>query len=608
MESQRILVVSGRSIGVPLLPPFRLSLSLVLLLAGACTGEIEDVESERIGATPREPNQGSVVDFTCVESAPVELPLRRLSKLQHQNSVASVLSRFYDGNTVDAISSSLTDAIDRLPPDAIGTEGITEAGQRLFSRGDQAITEDGVRQSLNLAEAIGEELTSNDSRIEAWAGACATDGDPQNDGACLDAAITALGQLTHRRPLTAEEQTFYRTEVYIDGNVIERRGLAELVTVMFAQPSFVLHVEGGDGQLTGYELASRLSYHFWNDMPDDALFAAASDGSLLTQEGFQAEARRVASDPRADSAFREFLSEWFRFDQVRPLSQSEGGPAFEALRGDLAVDPSLDRAIFDEVVELFSYLVRNGGTFQDFFLSDLTLNTHPELAALYGMEPASPGMPATVPSERSGILTRAGMLLPRSEQGNPPGAAARTHPILRGVFVRRQILCTPIPDAPADALDDLPEVDTSTVSSRQEAEVQTGSGTCAGCHVLLNAPAFALEGFDSFGRFREEERLFDEDENEVGVVPVDTVVTLPDIDGDINGGADLARALYESEYVSSCFVRHYVRFSAGRAEDVNGADSCLLEALDEAVDADRPLVEVLAEVVLAPGFQVRNVQ
>ena len=41
----------------------------------------------------------------------------------------------------------------------------------------------------------------------------------------------------------------------------------------------------GLAQLDGYELASRLSYFFWNRAPDDALAAAAADGSLLTDAG-----------------------------------------------------------------------------------------------------------------------------------------------------------------------------------------------------------------------------------------------------------------------------------------------------------------------------------
>ena len=45
----------------------------------------------------------------------------------------------------------------------------------------------------------------------------------------------------------------------------------ELIETMFRQPNFVMHVEG-TGQLTDYEVASRLSYQFWDSMPDQALF------------------------------------------------------------------------------------------------------------------------------------------------------------------------------------------------------------------------------------------------------------------------------------------------------------------------------------------------
>ena len=50
-------------------------------------------------------------------------------------------------------------------------------------------------------------------------------------------------------------------------------------------PEFLYRVELGDenGNLTPHELASRLSYHFWNTMPDEELFTAAADGSLMTK-------------------------------------------------------------------------------------------------------------------------------------------------------------------------------------------------------------------------------------------------------------------------------------------------------------------------------------
>ncbi len=565
------------------------------LLAG-CQGSLTEPEFQ-----PPGPALGAVADFECVEgSAPTET-LRRLSRVQHRNTIESLLARFYAPDEVGAILAAAGPALDTRPTDLFADHP-DEAGQRLFARSDQAFSEALVRADLRSAEAVAAEMTSSAPRIAAWAGDCAVDADASNDAACLDAIVDEVGRLTHRRPLTDAERAFFRREAYIDGDVVVTEGLAELLTVFLAQPAFVLHLEG-DGELTAYEAASRLSYHFWNTMPDEPLFAAAADGSLLTEQGWGAQVDRLLQDPRAEGALRELLDEWFKLDRTRGLS-SGSGPAYEALRGDLVYDSALDRAVDEEIADLFLYLVRNGGTFRDFFLSDLTLTQSPELAALYGMEPSPDGQPVTVPPERVGVLTRAAMLLSRSDL-TPPGPGPRTHPILRGVFITRQILCDFIAPPPAGAVDAIEAVDQTTTSSREGTELITSGGTCRGCHEQLNAPGFALEEFDSLGRYRAEERLFDPDGVETGSVSVDTQVYLSTVRADVSGGVELGERLYESEMPSACFARHYVRFALGRPEEPLGADSCLLRDIDEAIDADRPLGEVLGMVVLNPGFRVR---
>ena len=51
-----------------------------------------------------------------------------------------------------------------------------------------------------------------------------------------------------------------------------------MMATVLLSPDFIYRVELGDenGRLTAWELASRLSYHFWNTMPDEELFATAA--------------------------------------------------------------------------------------------------------------------------------------------------------------------------------------------------------------------------------------------------------------------------------------------------------------------------------------------
>lgn len=567
--------------------------TLACITLTACTGAVVSP-----GSTPGVAS--TVTDFTCGRDGDgLDAPLRRLSRRQYTNSVRDFVFRTLPATEADAVWDGLADALSQRPRDTFISH--EEPGQRLFAVSDQSISEALIRSDMEVARIVAREVTTA-ARLGAFAGSCANDADSANDAACLDALVDRLGAITHRRPLDAAERSFFRDEVYSDGNVVVAEGVAELVEVFLRQPGFVFHVEGR-GELTGPELASRLAYHFWNAPPDDALREAGEDGELLTEAGWDAQVERVLADPRAEDWIAEFLDEWLRIDRVVPLSTGSGG-TFDALRGELVVDASLDAAVVQEIRDLFAFVLADGGTFEDFFMSELTLNSHAGLAALYGMPPSDGVTPMQVPPERAGILTRAAMLLPRSDI-TPPGPSPRTHPILRGVFLQRQIMCARIDPPPASAMDDLPEIDPTTTSSRDEADVLTSGGLCRGCHQVLNPPGFALEVFDALGRHRDAERLFANDGSEVGSVPVNAVVSLPQLNTTVRTPRELSDAIHRSEAASACFTRHYARYTLARQEDID-ADGCLLRAVDEALDDGLPLRQVLAMPLRDPGFRART--
>lgn len=233
----------------------------------------------------------------------------------------------------------------------------------------------------------------------------------------------------------------------------------------------------------------------------------------------------------------------------------------------------------------------------------MTTTTHPVLASIYGVERASEGGTVALGPERRGLLTRVGALLSRAEIALP-AINSITHPILRGVFVRRQIVCDNLPAAPGGAMDNLPTVDRSVTGSREATDILTGSTACSGCHSRINPAGYALESFDAIGRIRTDEPLFDQDGAETMRLPIDDGATLPEAPEGINGGAALSQALYDSEKVGACFARHYVRFTLGRSERIT-EDGCALREVDEAIDEGRPLREVMTEPLLSPSFRQR---
>ena len=62
--------------------------------------------------------------------------------------------------------------------------------------------------------------------------------------------------------------------------------------------------------------ATRLAYWLWNSPPDDALLAAARDGTLLTPAVWKAQVQRLLKDARGDRFIRDFADQWLEMDRL----------------------------------------------------------------------------------------------------------------------------------------------------------------------------------------------------------------------------------------------------------------------------------------------------
>src|SRR4029077_3642782 len=92
-------------------------------------------------------------------------------------------------------------------------------------------------------------------------------------------------------------------------------------------------------EVTPFELASRLSYQFWDTLPDETLWQAASDGSLLQPAVYQREVNRLYADPRTRPTMSRFVADWLKTDELPALDTHDQDPIFRAFAG-----PDLPRA------------------------------------------------------------------------------------------------------------------------------------------------------------------------------------------------------------------------------------------------------------------------
>jgi hypothetical protein len=335
-------------------------------------------------------------------------------------------------------------------------------------------------------------------------------------------------------------------------------------------------------------------------MPDEELLAAARSGDLLSDAGYQAQVERIFNDPRTTSALSSFFGEWLQNNTLEPLDSRVGVPVFDAMRGDFTPTATLQEEMWQEVVDSAVYYTENGGTFEEFFTSDRSFAKSPELASIYGVEPWTSGEPPAMDDPaRAGLITRAAYLATGS---------ANTRPVMKGVFLRRAVLCDPIPPPPPEAENveiELPE----GASTREYVDALTGGGSCGSCHTpLINPLGFVTENFDPLGRTRDVQVLIDPATGDVtGEAQIDTeVVPLVETDDQrpVANAVELADRMLESPKPYACFTRQYFRFTFGRLEDLD-KDACVLADVKQSLDEGRPLNEVLRTVALSSNFKSR---
>jgi hypothetical protein len=231
------------------------------------------------------PSVGEGADLP-LDGKPIFSQFVRLTHSQWERSVRDVL-RLDD---IPAMSESFTGD----PPE--GT----------FSNNERALL---VTPNLSLdyqraAEQLGQRVARDGQALARLDGM----GDPAT-------FIARLGRRAYRRPLSAEEQQSYETLFTAAAGILTSGdafadGAQLVIEAMLQSPNFVYRTElGGDGEpLSGYEIASKLSFLLRDTTPDDALLDAAAAGELDTGEGISARARQMMEEPEAAAAVARFHS------------------------------------------------------------------------------------------------------------------------------------------------------------------------------------------------------------------------------------------------------------------------------------------------------------
>jgi hypothetical protein len=409
---------------------------------------------------------------------------------------------------------------------------------------------------------------------------------------CAGDIVTNLARRAYRRPVDAHEVgqlTGLIAQAQEAGDSFEE-GVRVAVQAVLLSPHFLFRIErdpvtlsNDDAHLlTDHELASRLSYFLWADMPDEELFRLADAGRLARPEVLDAQVRRMLADPRSTALVDTFAEQWL---QLRNLDRTKPDPTLFP-----AVDDELRAAMRRETDLFLGAIIREDRSLLDLIDAPFTFLNGP-LAHHYGITGVTGEAFQRVPldgTQRSGLLTQASILTVSSYP-------TRTSPVLRGKWVLQNLLGAPPPDPPAGVPPlDVAAVGTS-VSLRAQLEAHRANASCAVCHDQIDPMGFGLERYDATGVWRTHDGPFEIDDS--GTLPDGTT---------FRGSLELKGILRsESDAFTQNLAEKLLTYALGRG--LESYDTMAIDTIVQRVaDADHRFSSLVLGVVDSQPFRMRR--
>jgi hypothetical protein len=376
-----------------------------------------------------------------------------------------------------------------------------------------------------------------------------------------DRLLAAFLPKAFRRPVANEVRQAYVSKVQrrLEAGDCFETAMRWAYRAALCSPDFLYHIESTASadprpRIDDYGLASRLSYFFWNSMPDDRLLALAAANTLHQPQALKAEVERLLADKKARRFHEDFLGQWLRLRQIA-ANDPDGKlyPEFRPYLQDSMVAET--RAYFRELIEKdlnASYLIKS-----DFAMLNEKLAIHYGIPGVTGSQIRRVALPKDSP--RGPFLTQASILKITAN-------GTTTSPVPRGAFVMARLLGQPPEPPPANVAAVEPDVRGATTIREQLARHRNNS-TCASCHAKIDPPGFALESFDVIGGQRDRYRTI------TNVKPlVDPSGVLPDGRPFKNITEFQALVAPDSDRLLSNLARQFAIYGIGRGLSFSDRD------------------------------------
>jgi hypothetical protein len=354
--------------------------------------------------------------------------------------------------------------------------------------------------------------------------------------------------------------------------------------------------------LDGRELARRLAYFLWSDLPDAELQAAAESGALGDPQRLAAQVRRMIKDPRSAAFRTAFTEQWLRIDHLDSIVVP-----YELYPG---YDPSLFESARRESVAFLSEILDHDLSVMDFVDSDFAVVNN-RMAMHYGIPDVTGGEYRRVSlppgAHRGGVLGQASVLIATAN-------GMTSNLVRRGSFIMEQLLGMPpgVPPPDVPALNKVKDVgdDGQPLTQNERLSQHRAIASCARCHDKIDPLGIGLENYDATGAWNDQLQLLVTAKSKDGKQDIQQwVAHAADVKGRLPGGesydgADALRACLAKQ--PQRFLRRLTEnlmvYALGR--DLQQSDAPALDAIcDHAAKSGSGLATLIETIVLSDQFR-----
>ncbi len=243
-----------------------------------------------------------------------------------------------------------------------------------------------------------------------------------------------------------------------------------------------------------YAKAADLARILWLSVPDENLLRLAKSDQL-SGDNLRAQIHRMLGDERSHRMIRSFSDQWLNLRLLNKVTPS--------LKLYPEYDDLLNHYLPIETRTYLHHLIRENlpaGKLidSDFSFLNQRLAQHYGVEGVIGQEMRRVSFPAEMP--RGGLLTM-GSVLKVTTDGYD------TSPILRGAWISKNIVGTPLSPPPESVPALEPEHGQEAKTLREQIDQHKNKKSCYACHKSIDPYGFALENFDATGQWREKYKI-----------------------------------------------------------------------------------------------------